>query len=356
MYSRKISEVPESIISDGEAAFGTYMSVPKKLDIRGMKNPFVTVPLPSFFTNFRIKSRLAYMFRLGDYIGIIEFFDDKVFGFAELIFWNTKTGKRFSYPTLMFFRRRFVPTKTDSAVCTTHQKAHQIRIWWSRKYKRATVSFDIKKRSGKPRVFGNFVSSFGDNNHSEMLAVMPHPNARRCSASGVSILKIKGSISLVQDKKNETEQMQTTDGLAVMVLNRTYHRYHSKSEMMCAIGEHEGKTIQFRFTSTSSEANDTDEYNENVFSVNGIITPMPAVCITHPFGIRKEWIIQDTESMIDLTFTPVSVARRILNIFIMRSHYNTIYGTFDGVLVDGSGNKYSLKKFPGIVKKHTLRV
>ena len=356
MYSRKIDEAPKTIISDGKAAFGTYFTIPQKIDIRGMKRPFVGIPLPAVFTNFRIKSRLAYMFSIGDYIGMVEFFDDKVFGLAEIIFWNTKTCRRYSYHTFMFARRRFVPTKTDKAICSTHKKSKNIRISWNRKCNQLSLCFDLKEKDGMPPVKGQFFSFFSGKSFAETLSVMPHPTTRRCSATWSCVTEMKGFLNVLKGKKNESSLMKQTVGFAVMVLNRTYHRYHSRREMMCALGEHDGKVLQFRFVSTSSEANDADTYNENIFSVDGKITPMPSVCITHPFGIQNEWIIQDTESMVDLTFTPVSVARRVLNIFIMRTHYNTIYGTFDGVMIDGDGNKYSLKKFPGIVKKLILRV
>ncbi|HAH63717.1 MAG TPA: hypothetical protein DCL73_16650 [Treponema sp.] len=78
--------------------------------------------------------------------------------------------------------------------------------------------------------------------------------------------------------------------------------------------------------------------------------------MTHPFGINHKWVIQDTETMVDLTFTPVSVNHRTLNILVMRTDYNNIYGTFDGMLLTGSGEKITLKNFPGIVKKNLLRI
>ena len=141
-----------------------------------------------------------------------------------------------------------------------------------------------------------------------------------------------------------------------MVMNRAYHKYHSKSEMMCGLGDYEGRKLLFRFVATSFDSADADDNNENMIVFDGRITPMPAVTITHSFGIDKTWVVQDTESMIDLTFTPISRNRRMLNIFIMRTDYSNIYGTFDGMLLTGTGEKLLLKNFPGIVKKNLLRI
>ena len=98
MYSRTVSESPESIVADGTAQFGTFSNPPQKLDIKGIKAPFGGIPIPAFLTNFRIKSRLAYMFSIGDYIGMVEFFDDKLFGLAEVIFWYRSAGKKIRLP------------------------------------------------------------------------------------------------------------------------------------------------------------------------------------------------------------------------------------------------------------------
>ena len=141
-----------------------------------------------------------------------------------------------------------------------------------------------------------------------------------------------------------------------MLVNRTYLRFHSSSELMVGFFEYEGKKITFTFSSTSQAALDGDRYNENMLSVDGDITAMPPVCITHPFGIQKKWIVQDTESMVDLSFMPVSCSSRTLNIIVMRNAYTTIYGNFEGVLLTKNGEKIVLKNCFGIVKKSMLRL
>ena len=60
--------------------------------------------------------------------------------------------------------------------------------------------------------------------------------------------------------------------------------------------------------------------------------------------------------MVDLTFTPVSVNTRKLNVIAMRTTYSTIYGTFEGVLLTKDGEKVPLKGFPGIIYRDLLRL
>ncbi len=85
-------------------------------------------------------------------------------------------------------------------------------------------------------------------------------------------------------------------------------------------------------------------------------TALPPVDITHPFGIDKDWIIQDTESMVDLTFTPISLNNRNLDLVAMSTRYSTIYGVYNGILLDKDGNKIFMKNFLGIIYKSRIRL
>lgn len=150
--------------------------------------------------------------------------------------------------------------------------------------------------------------------------------------------------------------MEETNGLGLMLMNRSYFKFHSKTDMMCGLGETDGRKLIFRFTTSNHDSVDSEQYNDNILVTNGKLTAMPPVCITHPFGVEKKWVVQDTDSMVDLTFTPVSVVNNKMNILLFKTVYYTIYGTFDGVLLTGDGEKITLKSFPGIVKKTLLRL
>ena len=355
MYSRNIKETPKSIIHNGKANFGTYKKVTEKLEIRGLKFPFIGIPTPKFFSNMRIRSRIAYMFNIGTYIGMVEFLDNKVFGLAEVIFWNKDTNQRFSYHTIMPTRKRFVPTNTQEAACTSYRKTRYIKVNWSRKHKRHSLSFTVRGDKFRPAAKGSFIASFNKPETPELLSVTPAPTSSKCSATWLIPLKIKGGINIGKHRK-DIKSFPNEEGLALMAMNRTYLKLHSKSEMMCGLVNIEGKNIIFRFTNTNQEAINSDEYNDNILSVDSSITPMPPVCITHPFGINNKWVVQDTENMVDLSFTPISCSNRTLNILIIRNVYTTIYGTFEGVLLTQDGERIVLKNCPGIVKKNLLRL
>ena len=350
MYSRQFTEPPEHLVQNGKALFGSYNGTSPKTDIRGMRAPYAGVPVPSIISNLRIKSRLEYVFSLQDFIGLSQFYDFKVIGLGEIIFWNKETGKKYVYHTIMPPRRRFVPVLTTRGICACYRKSRFIKISWGRQHQHHALAFKVKGDNVRPNAEGYMYSPMQDDMHTDALFVCPSPASSRCNVTWFSSMNISGHVA-VNDEKSEDKP-----GLAMMILNRAYYKFHSKSSTTYGIGNVKGKNIEFYLKTSNMDAADSDSYNCNVLVVDGKQTALPPVYMTHPFGIDKNWIIQDTESMVDLTFTPVSVNSRTLNLIALRTSYYTMYGTFEGVLLTSDGEKVILKNFPGLLHKGMLRL
>ena len=350
MYSRQFGEPPEHLVQNGKAQFGSFNGVSPKTDIRGMRAPYAGVPLPSFISNLRIKSRLEYVFSLKDFIGLSQFYDFKFLGLGEIIFWNKESGKKYVYHTIMAPRRRFGPVLTTRGICACYRKSRFIKISWGRQHKHHALTFKVKGDNARPNAEGYVYSSVQDDMHTDSLFLCPSPASSRCSATWFSSKNISGHIAINEEAVSDSE------GLAMMVLNRAYYKFHSKSSSAYGIGNIKGKKVIFYIKTSNMDAADSDSYNCNILVTDGKQTALPPVYMTHPFGIDKNWIIQDTESMVDLTFTPLSVNSRTLNLIALRTNYYTMYGTFEGVLRNSDGEKIILKNFPGLLHKGMLRL
>ena len=355
VYTRPITELPKALVKDGKPVFGTFAGHPMRLDIRGVKNPLGPMPLPTFITNLRIKSRLSFFFSLDEYIGCIDFFDAKIFGFAEVNFWHTGTKQRFTYRSVMGPRKRFVPHKLNAAATSSLKKSRYIRISWDRDHDRLSVIFNLAGNRVRPSANAAMIAHFSDNSCAELTSVIPSPTSRRCSACTVVALPVHGAITLVPHHEHP-KTMKDTEGFAFLDINRTYMRFRTHGEFVTAFGMVGQKQVWFRIAASSQDAVDTESYNSNVLFFEGTTTPLPPVVITHPYGIMNKWIIQDTENMIDLTFTPLSESLHKLSIFVLRTQYHTIYGTFEGTLLTADGEKISFKALPGLTKKYLIRL
>lgn len=350
MYSREFKKTPKNIVKNGKAFFGSYNEIPERIDIRGMRAPYAGVPVPSFLSNLRIKSRLNYMFSIEKYFGMAEFFDFKIIGLAKLVFWNKETGKRIVYNTIMPTRKRFVPNMTERGLCACYTKSRFLKISWGRQHQHHALSFEMKGDNARPDTSGYFFSPIKDEMHCDLLYVNPAPTYARCSASWISTMTTRGNIAVNKELADDS------DGLAMMILNRTYFKMHSKTTMICGMGDVKDKKVVLYLKTSNMDAADSDSYNDNSLVVDGEATALPPVYITHPFGLDKKWIIQDTESMVDLSFTPSSVYSNVLNLIAIRTQINTLAGTFEGALMTKSGEKINLKNFFGVIHRNLLRL
>lgn len=355
MYTREIKETPDSLVKNFKPIFGTFSGHLKKFDIRGVFKPYGTVPLPTFITNLRIKSRLTFSFDIGEYIGRVTFVDAKIIGYSEFIFWNKNTNQKFVYHSLMSMRKRFVPHDLEFASTSSYSKKRYTRISWDRKHGKLSVVFDLNGDSVRPSAHGAISADFNDSQFAELTCARPNPTSRRCSALYNSTLPAKGSITLTY-RNGERKTMADSTGISCFNVSRTYMKFRSHGEFVEGFCVLNGKNVAFRIAAESHDAVNTDKYNLNMLFYDGKVTPLPPVVITHNMGINNAWVIQDTENMVDLTFTPISSNIKKISAIILRTVYRSIYGTFEGTVVTANGDKITFKSLPGIAENYLIRL
>jgi hypothetical protein len=117
------------------------------------------------------------------------------------------------------------------------------------------------------------------------------------------------------------------------------------------------ETLRFGFSIAENQTKETFKNNENVlWQEGGRMTPLPPVRITMADGIEKDWMIQDVEGMVDLTFTPQEHLRSAFNLFLSRWEYDTPLGFYNGMLVNSEGEQIPVHNLWGLGEKLYLRV
>ena len=353
MYTRNLKEAPDNLIKDGKAQFGSYSKPPKSLNIKGMKYPFGVLPLPTFITNLRIRSNLSFIFSTSEYFGTIDLLDSKIYGFSEINIWNKKTLQRYSYKNVMLLIRRLIPKDLEKGICSTYSKSRYVRVAWDKNKNRYSIVFNLKGNDVRPNFMGSFVATYDDKRVS-LTSVLPAPIMRRCYASYQQVMTVQGGLCITRGKMNPFFFPQQTQSL--FVLTRAYYKSRTINNLITGIGKVGDNEITFRISDMTIFPSDKETYNENVLFVNNEITPLPPATVAYPFGRMKKWSIQDTESMIDLVFTPDSASQRLVSVVLLHAQYFTVYGTFDGVLITKDGKSITLKDFPGIIKNQRIRL
>lgn len=359
LYTRELSPIPDSVIKNGKAIFGTYDGCPECLDIRGIRAPFTGLPLPKFITNFRIKSSISFMFSIGDYIGMVDFLDQKLFGLVKVVFWDKESKRKFSYRKVMGPRRRIIPHNMKCGFCASFSKNRYVRLSWDHKRNRFSMIFSLKGDDSRPSARAAFVAPYMDERMNEVFAVVPAPTRRRCSATYYATPSIHGTVSLGSTKNYPQAIMDDTDGFSIFQVNRAYYpfEYESESVMISGLTEINGTKKRFTVVLHAVQENqvDADGINSNFLFLDGKKTPLPQIQITHNGGILKNWVIQDFENMVDLTFTPISRQLQDFSLMLIHDTTTTIYGTFEGVLKTNENEDIVLHNFEGLVRRESTR-
>lgn len=354
VYSRKVTEPPARLINNGRPVFGTFNDVPPRLDIRGVVEPFGVLPLPTFITDLRIRSSLLFVFNTDDYIGTVDFFDARLFGHVEVVLWDKKDNRKLAYRSIIGPRRRLIPKQTSAGVCISFNKRRYIRVKWDVSQKCLSLILNLKGDSIRPNVYAALSADLNEKSGC-VSSVLPAPIMRRCRAMWIRTAPLTGSITLKESNQSVVSK-HDEKGFAFFEIKKAYYKLRTKKISAISSGQIGERQISFNITSTSLRAVDADSYNENVFFCDEQLTPLPPVTITYPFGLKGKWIIQDTENMVDLSFSPISSHSRTISILILRTQSHSIYGTFDGVIQTKDGEHITVKDFPGIVRKQLMRL
>ncbi len=125
---------------------------------------------------------------------------------------------------------------------------------------------------------------------------------------------------------------------------------------ICSAMGFDEENRRFGFNIAENQNRDTNKNNENALWLNGQLTPLPPVLITMPNGIESDWVIQDVEGMVDLTFTPKEQNKTSMNLILTKAELNCAVGYYNGMLMDSEGKKIQIKNLFGTGEKLYLRV
>ncbi|MGI5173080.1 DUF2804 family protein [Treponema sp. OMZ 840] len=356
MYTRNIEKAPRSVVCSGKPTFGDFRGIPDYFDIRKLKQPFSLMKLPSFITDSRIRTNLSFSFLTDDYLGVAEIIDAHYFGFAEITIWEKESARKLSYRSFIVFRKRLIPYKLKSGMCKSLRTKRRFTIRWNYDTGNFSAVCRLKGDSVRPNTYFSFSADLHDKTCAVHTSVIPAPLMRRCAAVHHCAPVLKGTLTGNFFVKNGKELAANVHSLGFFTIRRSYYRLRLHSYALTVLGTADNKNIRFNLYTSNQDPVDSDLYNENVLFTDGESTPLPPVTITHPYGLLDRWIIQDTENMIDLSFTPLSDTVRKESILILRTEYHTIYGKCEGSIRDKNGELFTVKDLCAIAKKKYLRL
>ncbi|MGP1445067.1 DUF2804 family protein [Treponema sp.] len=351
LYTRPITPAPRCPVENSVPLFGSYSGMFHTFDIKGLKKPFGNLPIPSFITDTRITDTIRLLFCDDTIIGEIAFFYGGYFSLMETTLWNRQTNRQLAYRQFLPIGFVHLPKYLAYSVAACRVSGRYVRLFSRLSKGMLYADFDFLASNDRPSCEGRLAFHAEDPQCTDYSAVIPSFVNRRCQAVYFRSFTVHGWVSFGH---HQDIQLERNRAVGFIDFRKTYTTLHTKRAVVIGMGYIDG--VQVCFHLSKSIAPDSYTYNDNILFYGGKRIPLPPVRITYPFGSSDKWVVQDTENMVDLTFTPNMLLQRNLNILICRRDYKTIYGTFEGSFLIEDDHFLKLKGFPGIAKKVRMRM
>ena len=349
MYTRDILPPIASPVEDGDPVIGTWDRAFEKVDLQEIKKPY-PFPLPRWVKDWRIKEWQSFS-AYNDYF-ILEalFCNVKMYRMAQVILYDKENDQNFIFKQTKPGTGWQFPLSLANSSMDNRSSRFFFRIhsWLDAD----TIKLDINIEATRKRPSLTVHLAYNTRNQNATpMAVSLGISKRRSMYAFKTLTPVRGD--MVFGGKHITLKKDTCSGFFCDY--KGYFPYIMQEKICSAIG-FDDENRRFGFHIAENQTSETNKNNENALWVNGKLTLLPPVLITMPNGPDEQWVIQDVEGMVDLTFTPKNLNRSGVKIILTRADFYAPLGYYNGVLVNSDGEKIQVKNILGLGEKLYLRV
>jgi Protein of unknown function (DUF2804) len=349
LKGRSFEPAPEAIVAGGAFAFGRYGTPFGRANMLDVHRPY-HYPIPRTVKNWRLKEWQAYQFGDERWFFFATLYNAKVCSLALFVAYDRERKRKYQI-------RRILPGSmfhfTDSL------SGSNVYYRGARNYLESTCDFDSGKiqltvvrgsRSSASRFSGRFSFACSPKAASPNVVCLPL-GLNRAMYSNKILMPMEGEFSL----GGESHRFEGPSSMGVFDDHKAYYPYHLHYDWVSGFGsDAKGRRVGFNLAD-NPHVRDPVRNNENCMWINNKAWPLPPVKVTRPQGNSGEWIIQDTEGMVDLVFIPEVANDLRFNLGLIESDFSGPLGSFRGFVRNGEGSKIQAEILYGVGEKEYLR-
>jgi len=349
MYTREILSPRASPVEDGNPLIGTWNRAFEKVDLLEIRNPY-GYPLPRWARDYRIKEWQYFSFQDSHFMMEAIFCNLKLYRMAQVLLYDKDNGEKFIFRKIIPGTGWQLPQSLANSSVDSHSSRFFFRIhsWLDAD----TISLDINIEAvrRRPSLTIHLAYNVSSQNITPM-AVSLGIAERRNMYAYKTFAPVRGD--MVFAGRHFSLNYETCSGFFCDY--KGFFPYRMQTANCSAMGFDE-ENRRFGFQIAENQTRETYKNNENALWVDGKLTPLPPVLITMPDGPDADWVIQDVEGMVDLTFTPKEFNKTGTKLVLAKADFNAPLGYYNGMLVNSEGKQIQIKNLFGIGEKLYLRV
>jgi hypothetical protein len=349
LKAQRFDPAPEAIFSGGDynyGRFGTPFGRANMLDV----DRLYAYRVPRIVKDWRLKEWQAYQFGDERWFFFAVLMNAKISSFVQFIAYDRERKAKYAFkrflPGSMF---RFPETLSGSNV---YYRGSRTYLESACDYEHGSMQVTVVHGSRTPsrRFSGCFKFSCAPRSAAPNVVCLPFGLGRAMYSTKI-LMPMEGEFAVAGD----SYVLEGPSSMGIIDDHKGYYPYRMRYDWVTGFGKDpRGRRVAFNLT--DNQARDPERYNENCLWINGRVWPLPPVKVTRPGGDTGEWIVQDTEGMVDLVFVPEVANNDRFNLGFIESDYAGPLGSFRGFLRNGEGDKIQAEHLYGMGERQFLRM
>ncbi|MDR2731126.1 MAG: DUF2804 domain-containing protein [Treponema sp.] len=349
MYTREILPPRASPIEDGIPILGTWTKAFDQVDLLEIRKPY-RYPMPRWLRDTRIKEWECFSAQDDQFMLEAMLCNVKLYRMAQVLLYDKFEQKKLLFRKFMPGTGWRIPRSLANSSVDSHLKNFYFHIhsWLDADTIKLDLNIEAIRRMPSLAVHLAYNINSQDVNP---MAVSLGFDERRIMYVYKAIAPVRGD--MVFNGRHITMKQDTCTGFFCDY--KGFFPYRMRETICSAMG-FDAENRRFGFHIAENQSRENNRNNENALWVNGQLTPLPPVRITMPNGPDADWIIQDLEGMVDLTFTPKEHNKSEARLIITHSEFIAPLGNYNGMLMNVDNERIHVKNLFGMGEKLFLRV
>ncbi len=317
----------EALVTDGRFNFGRYESPFRIVNMLDAKSPTL---LP-FTKNFSLREWQAFQISTKGYFGIMAIYNTKKVCIVQFIMYDIQRKRKIRFEKKVPSWSMQVPSGLFGTTAYYKDAKHSLIVEHDINQHKLSIKVDISATKKNPAIQAQLEAYHNVEAFTPIVVCLPF-SEKRAMYSHKCMMPLSGNIRLGDD----TLTLLHENSNLILDDHKGYYPYTTRYDWVTAAGFlGDGRRIGFNFT--DNQIINKDKYNENGIWIDGQLTFLPFTEIKRPNGYKKDWIIQDSQGKVNLTFTPVEHHAVEVNALIIQSKYQGPYGYFNGTIQSNQG-------------------
>ncbi len=349
MYQREVLDPRSGPLENGIPSAGTWSKAFEAVDFLSIRRPFAW-PTPKWMRNIRIKEWQSFVVQDDNFFLETALVNLKYFRTALVSLYDKKTKEHLKFRKYLPLGSWHMPTELYNSSVTSRSYGFFFRIHDWLDAGLIKVDLDIEATKKRPSFTAHLEYDLDEHKTTSMVTNLLFAERRP-----LYIFKGFSSVrgNMVFGGRNVFLDPSQAKGMFTDY--KGFYPYRMISTWCTAFGV-DSAHRSFGFNIAENQTKESYKNNENVMWTNGKMTLLPPVRITMPNGVESDWVIQDLEGMVDLTFTPMEKNKQAFGIILARANHHSMLGYFNGVLVNSDEEHLQVRNLWGLGEDIYLRI